>query len=302
MKIDLVFLISWISYIFIMGYIYRITNTKTGKLYIGKTTSDDPITRWKGHITMFQKEKGGCPALRDAVRKYGLDAFRFEVLIICFDDDCDRWEKEYIAKYNCMVPNGYNILEGGQGGAGFRGKKHSAETVERIVAAIKERCGDPKYIEKIRENTRRYYDSIDRKEFGKKVTGSEKYKKALAEGRVGGSGHKNGTLSEETKEKIRNGVKKYFESYEGNKCSIEKHREAMAKAKGRKVDQFDKEGNFIKTYMSISEAAREVNMSVGAIRFVTIGKTKTAGGYVWKYHMEKELVVNENQVKNEIIY
>jgi group I intron endonuclease len=288
-----------------MGYIYRITNRETRKVYIGKTKCDDPMTRWKGHITMFQKVKGGCPALRDAVKKYGLDAFMFEVLIICFDEDCDRWEKEYIAKYNCIVPNGYNILEGGQGGAGFRGKTHTAETVGKIVAATKERCKDPKYIERLRENGRKQMANIDRKEFGKKVTESEKYKKALEEGRVGGRGHKNGIVSMETKEKIRKGVKKYYETRQVNKCNIEKHREAMAKAKGRKVDQFDKQGNFIKTHISIAEAARDVNISHGAIQFVLYGKNKTAGGYVWKYHTEKDTntyLEKDKVVENEIIY
>jgi group I intron endonuclease len=279
-----------------MGYIYRITNRETRKVYIGKTTCDDPMTRWKGHITMFKKEKGGCPALRDAVKKYGLDAFMFEVLIICFDEDCDRWEKEYITKHNCIVPNGYNILEGGQGGAGFRGKTHTAETVEKIVASLKERCSDPTYIEQQRENTRKLMANVDRKEFGNKIKESEKYKKALEEGRVGGSGHKNGTLSTETKEKIRKSVNKYYESNGDTRC-IEKHREGMAKAKGRNVDQYDKEGNFIKTHISIAEAARETTVSKGGIGFVLSGKHKTAGGFVWKYHIEKDKIV-----KNEIIY
>jgi hypothetical protein len=101
---------------------------------------------------MCRQKKGGCPALRDAVIKYGIDAFVFEVMIICFDMDCDRWEREYIKKFNCMVPNGYNILEGGQGGAGFRGKTHSAETVDRIQASMKKWYNDPEYISMLREN------------------------------------------------------------------------------------------------------------------------------------------------------
>lgn len=72
----------------------------------------------------------------------------------------------------------------------------------------------------------------------------------------------------------------------------------MAKAKGRKVDQFDKDGgNYIQTYVSISDAARNVGVSVGCIRFVLIGKTKTGGGFIWKYHIEPE-----PKMENEIIY
>lgn len=281
-----------------MGYIYKITNRISGKIYIGKTVQHDPIARWKEHKYMFRQIKGGCPALRDAVRKYGLDAFTFEILIICFDDDCNRFEQEYIKKYDCIVPNGYNILDGGQGGAGFRGKKHSVETIEKIQTSMKKWYDDPEYIARLSENTRLQMANVDRKEFGKKVAESEKYKLAVKEGRVGGRAHKDGAPSIETKEKIRNSVLKYFEEKgEGNKCNIENHREAMAKAKGRKVDQFDKDGNYIKTYVSIAEAARETNVKKGSIQFVLKGQYKTGGGFIWKYHIEPE-----PKMENEIIY
>jgi group I intron endonuclease len=272
-----------------MGYIYKITNNKSGKIYIGKTTQNDPHARWKEHKYMFRQEKGGCPALRDAVRAYGIDAFMFEILIICFDEDCNRWEQEYIKKFDCMVPNGYNILEGGQGGAGFRGKTHSEETKKKIVAATKKRCEDPEYIKRLRDNTTLQMANVDRKEYGKKITGSEKYKKAMAEGRIGGRAHKDGKLSEETKDKISISVSNYYE----DDTSIVKHRNVMAKAKGKKVDQFDKDGKFIKTYISIAEAARETNVAKAGIQFVLRGQHKTAGGFIWKHHVN---------VENEIIY
>ncbi len=34
-----------------MGFIYNITNTQSGKLYIGETSADDPDKRWKKHFT-----------------------------------------------------------------------------------------------------------------------------------------------------------------------------------------------------------------------------------------------------------
>ena len=279
-----------------MGYIYKITNRVSGKIYIGKTIQLDPIVRWKEHKYMCRQIKGGCPALRDAVRKYGIDSFTFEIMIICFNEDCDRWEKEYIKKFDCIAPNGYNILEGGQGGAGFRGKTHSAETVEKIQTSLKKLYDDPEYIARLSENTRLQMANVDRKEFGKKVAESEKYKLALKEGRIGGRAHKDGAPSTETKEKIRKSVLKYFEG-EGGKSNIEKHRAAMAKTKGRKVDQFDKDGNYIKTYVSIAEAARELNISKAGIGFVLKGEHKTAGGYIWKHHIEPE-----PKVENKIIY
>ena len=58
----------------------------------------------------------------------------------------------------------------------------------------------------------------------------------------------------------------------------------MAKAVGRKVDQYDKNGKFIKTYISISEAERATNISNKNIAHVLRGRSQTAGGYMWEYH------------------
>jgi len=76
--------------------------------------------------------------LQDAVRKYGIDKFKFEILVICFDEDRYKLEIEYIQKYNSMVPNGYNLTKGGEGG-GFYGKKHSETTINKIRNVLKER-------------------------------------------------------------------------------------------------------------------------------------------------------------------
>jgi group I intron endonuclease len=123
-----------------MGYIYKITNTITNKCYIGETKQTDPETRWKKHKNSIKKGIG-CPALQDAVKKYGIDFFKFEILIICFDEDRYKYEIEYIKKYNSKVPNGYNILDGGPGGS-FKGKKHTEETKKRISENLKKKYVD----------------------------------------------------------------------------------------------------------------------------------------------------------------
>lgn len=120
-----------------MGFIYKITNIISKKFYIGETKKINPELRWNEHKRKI--EKGiGCPALQDAVRKYGIDNFRFEILIICFDEDRYKLEIEYIQKYNSIVPNGYNLTKGGEGG-GFYGKKHSNETIKKISETFKQK-------------------------------------------------------------------------------------------------------------------------------------------------------------------
>jgi len=267
-----------------MGYIYRITNTFSGKCYIGETKQISPEKRWKGHIKSITKNKG-CPALKDAIKKYGLDKFKFEVIIICFDEDRFKYEVEYIKKFNSQVPNGYNILPGGIGGAGFQGKKHTEQSKKKIMEGVKQfRQENPNYYETYREQHQKSMGKVDT---SAAVKNSEKFKNAVIEGRVGGKAHKNGNPSEETKQKIRESVLKYYEK--NNNINIEKRREAMAKVKGKKIVQYTINNEIIREYNSIREADRLSGVKKSNIQQVLSGNNKTAGGYIWKYAEEKDL-------------
>lgn len=50
----------------------------------------------------------------------------------------------------------------------------------------------------------------------------------------------------------------------------------------RKVSQYDKEGNFIKTYNSVKLAAKSIRRSPASIFNCLAGRTKYSGGYIWK--------------------
>lgn len=52
----------------------------------------------------------------------------------------------------------------------------------------------------------------------------------------------------------------------------------------KKVDQYDLDGNFIKTWESISSIEKELDIKGTHISRVCRGKRKTTGGYVFKYH------------------
>jgi group I intron endonuclease len=271
-----------------MGYIYKITNTVTGKHYIGETIQDYN-TRWRKHINSINY-KEGCPLLKASMKKHGVDKFTFTILIICFDEDLVKYEKEYIKKYNSQTPNGYNILSGGQIGDGHVGYKHSPETIEKIKeAGRKFREKNPNHYETYRERHQATMKTID---ISSCVKNSEKFKKRVAEEKINGRLHKRGKLSDETKEKIRKSVTAYFakngtkngtNNRKNNANNIEKHREIMTKCKGRKIDQYSKDNIFIKQHNSIAGAARELNIHKNSIDQNLYGKTKAAGGFIWKY-------------------
>ena len=67
-----------------------------------------------------------------------------------------------------------------------------------------------------------------------KVNISESVKNSVKlEKRIGSSGHKENKLSEDTKKKISDGLKKYYSQNENNKVNIEKHQESMTRAVGK---------------------------------------------------------------------
>lgn len=53
--------------------------------------------------------------------------------------------------------------------------------------------------------------------------------------------------------------------------------------KTKKIAQIDKKGNTIKTYFSLSEASRQTGISLKAISRCATNRSKTSGGFIWKY-------------------
>jgi group I intron endonuclease len=260
-----------------MGYIYKITNTVSGKSYIGETKEEDVERRWKQHKNTI-KHGRGCPALQDAVRKYGWDAFKFEIVVICFDENRYDMEQHYIKKYNTLVPNGYNITLGGVGG-GFIGKKHTPETLAKIKESLaKFKEANPNHIDTYRE---KLSNSLKKLNIGERLKNSEKWQAAVKEGRVGGGAHKNAEKKAEIYKKVSETLKKYYKENNGNAyINTEKHRAKMSKAVGKSIHKIEN-GNIIKTYDSISEAARKNEIPSSTLcRAVKLNKELK--GFVWQ--------------------
>lgn len=63
----------------------------------------------------------------------------------------------------------------------------------------------------------------------------------------------------------------------------ERNKKMLLLANSKKVVQFDKEGNAIKTWDSMSQAARDLNLHVENICHCCKGKIKETGGFLWLY-------------------
>ena len=115
--------------------IYKITNKLNNKCYIGQ--SNDPNRRWDKHkFEASSKYDIGRSAIHDAIRAFGIENFDFSIL--GWFDDYNEKEKYYIKHYNSLVPNGYNIMPGGEEPPHKYGEEHhnsvySQELVDKII-------------------------------------------------------------------------------------------------------------------------------------------------------------------------
>ena len=127
--------------------IYKITNKLNGKVYIGQSRDID--ARWRQHINAKDKF-----AIHNAIKKYGEENFKFEVLLECPADMLNVWERDMIALYDCMSPYGYNLTEGGEGCKCSeetrlklsnirKGKHFSEETKHKISESMKGKKRQP---------------------------------------------------------------------------------------------------------------------------------------------------------------
>ena len=123
--------------------IYKITNMVNGKAYIGQAQNIEK--RWNEHIH-YTKNKNSLAytkPLYKAMRKYGVENFSFEILILCEEELLNLMEIYYIEKYNSYIhaenSNGYNLTLGGEG---TRGYVFSEEHKKKISENAKLRVGE----------------------------------------------------------------------------------------------------------------------------------------------------------------
>ncbi len=111
----------------VKGHIYKITCEKTNKVYVGQTYSHIKnhgkyrpagyLKRFAGHISeaVTNTKQKQCTYLNNAIRKYGKDSFKCELIFECELDELDEYEQMCIKEYNSLYPTGYNLTNGGKG-------------------------------------------------------------------------------------------------------------------------------------------------------------------------------------------
>jgi group I intron endonuclease len=90
-----------------MGVIYRFV-FPNGKMYIGQT-KQDVEKRWAVH----RARASHSWYLANAIRKYGWDSIKKEVLVEVPNDCLDEYEMTFIDTFNTFGEGGYNLTPGG---------------------------------------------------------------------------------------------------------------------------------------------------------------------------------------------
>lgn len=95
--------------------IYKITNKKNGKAYVGQAI--DIYKRWRKHKTSpFNKNSNSYNlTIACALRKHGIENFIFEIIEKCPIEELDEREIYWIEYYD-TYHNGYNETLGGKSG------------------------------------------------------------------------------------------------------------------------------------------------------------------------------------------
>lgn len=115
------------------GEIYLI---KGPKCYIGQAVCYKGKAVWGAekrfahHLSLALAGSNGCPALYNAIRKYGPESFSVKVIMLCDRPQLNYFETKFIRQYGCQAPKGYNLEKGG----GNLLARH-ADTIERMRVA-----------------------------------------------------------------------------------------------------------------------------------------------------------------------
>lgn len=176
-----------------MFYIYRITNKINGKTYIGQHKYKD----------LNDDYMGSGIHIKRAIKKYGMENFKKEILYSCiqYKATADDMERFAIVKERALGKAEYNIADGGQGNLGLH---HSEETKRKLSKAnkgkhlsgeTKRKISETMKGHKVSEETKRKIGEAN----SRVLKGKPKSEEAK---RKNSEGHRGKYHSEETKRKM----------------------------------------------------------------------------------------------------
>ena len=273
--------------------VYVHINKINGKKYVGQTIyGDRPKQRWSNG-----NGYKGSTYFYNAIQKYGWDNFDHEIVASNLTkEEADNFERLLIKELDTTNPNkGYNLESGWH-----KNKVLSVDTKQKLSEtrkglyvgennpmygiSPKERMDEETYNSWLQQTRDRvtseeFREKMRQINIGKKYsdeTNAKKGKKGVEHPWYGRC------HTDETKEKLRqaNTGRKY-----SDEVNAKKSHKGATNPSAKAVEQYSKDGIFIKKWDYAKLAAETLGISLSGIIACCRGTNgrKTAGGFVWKY-------------------
>ncbi len=241
--------------------LYKITNQENGKFYIG--SSKKIQNRWNQHLCALRKRNHHNSMLMSDFIKYGEEKFQFSILEE-INDEKKLIEREqfYLDLYWDNQQDCYNSRIKADSN---RGCKRTEDFKQKISIKYKERGYKPSQ------------QCIEASIKSRRENGiTDEARKILS------AAAKKRRENKSTNEKILAGINKYWNKPE--------NREAHSRLKSnprperrKKIAQCDLNGNLIKIFDNVHDAAKATGLHFGSIKKVIYGERSSANGFKWGY-------------------
>ena len=298
-----------------MGFIYKVTNSINGKVYIGQTCQTIQ-KRWKQHVYQaLAPVEYYKSLLHRAIKKYGEDAFTVEELEKCNNYKLDEREIFWINYYD-SYNNGYNITSGGSGwrkcddniiselwNDGYSANEIADElNVDRSTVSNHLRNIGISKEETFKRGAQRASKTKAKPVYQYDADGnyvSEYSSIREAEETIGCK------INVDAKHKLYGGSKwrRYKVKKLDDDCDFVKTRQHICKREStntRKIHQYSLNGEYIQSFNSIMDACDFMNCDISHLIIdVCAGRQKQTHGYQWRYKKyDKIEPVDEKQTHN----
>lgn len=283
-----------------MGYIYKITNTINGKMYIGQTRRTIE-QRWKQHIrSSFSNSSFDKGPFHLAIKKYGIDTFKVEQIEECNNEELNDRETYWIEYFDARH-KGYNVTTGGE--------HHWKWETKEILELWNEGLGVSEIMKKLNANSgsmisdRLKSEGITTDEImsrGYKRSGKTKRLPIYMYDRDGNYIKEFNSKHEAAKEIGYNGPLKGGQFTHSTICGYQFRRykvdklDSSIKPHQLEVHQYTLEGDYIASYPSLTEAAIVVTKNKDAHTSIGVACKKDKGriqayGYRWSFEKVEKL-------------
>ena len=286
------------------NYCVYIHTSPSGKMYVGQTKLK-PEERWGKNGSHYLKKKINGdyihPAFAHAILKYGWNNIEHEIVASSLtSEEADNFEKLLIEKMNTKNRKyGYNLKDGGLGGGGFSeeikkkisnatkgennpfyGKNHSEESLKKMSESHKGlNMGEAHFASK----KVCQYDSL-----GSLINIWNCMNEAERELNISKGSIYN--CCKGIQKKSGGFIWKYVDENITEEYIAWCNKLHSGGNQKKPIAQYSLNNKFICLFNSITEAGTNTGVDKGSISACCREKSKTAGGYIWKYYEDVEMM------------